>query len=809
MLTNPPQNLSSRVFFYTTALCFLFLTGASAAAQQTNPVITLGAPIVVQNQNVNVQILVSSPNFSPMPTGVVNINWGDGSTATQATISNTRADGFHTYTTLGTYTLQAYYEGDSNYSAATASISLPVVQQQPQSMLLFFGDSIVGGYTGAWPIMLESTLGVSGWEFSNGGYRTPDEAPAVYGMLPANNSWVYSTAQAGNISMYMLGQNDSNLAATPAGLAQYQSAYLASAVWLTLIDGQGKYAAQDSGVAQTGSWAVSDQFSSIGLKSTTAGSTLKASLSGNVIYLGLTFTPTTNYTVDVTIDGVDEGQLSPVSFYTGAGAGHIAAQDGLRYPVGGSITAKHSVQITCTNPGTSGCYVDFMAGNGLAQGNRTPYILLGTPYMTGGDPLPILDQAVRTVVSELSGDGLAVGLADIGGNFNGILEGNCLADGTHPNQCGNNILETMWLSGMTFFATESQRIDLTTPGSGGTVTMPVSATLGTPFVPTSTASSGLPVSYSLLSGAATLQGNTVTAQHAGLVSVQVTQSGNLQWQAAAPATLPIQFAPAPTTTGLSVSASSTPYNSLVQMAATVHSDIGVPGGTVSFYSNGTLLGSASLGSAGVAYLSAILPYGINSETASYGGSSDYVESISSAATVQVLAPPASVALSFSNTGSNNILPGSSTMLGLTITPSIGYQPSVKLSCTNLPQNATCYFAPANVNGATNASPGYSALVIETVQATIASGSQRTKISGYSLAALLLAGMALILPQRKKLRGLSVLLGMAVLIGSLSGCAVNNDPAMTPAGTYTLNIMATASDGTTTVTATLPYQLTVN
>jgi hypothetical protein len=808
MLINQLSNLLGRIYLRIFVLFFLCLASLPIHAQKVNPIITLGVPTAVQNQTIDIQVLVSSPNYSPMPTGVVDLDWGDGYPGTSASISDTRADGYHAYTTLGTYTLQAYYEGDSNYNAATASISLPVVQQQPTFTLLLFGDSIVGGYSGAWPGTLSSTLGVSAWGFAGGGYRTPDEAPAVYGMLPAVNSWIYSTPLAGNISLYMLGQNDSTLATSTAGLAQYQAAYLASAVWLTIVEGQGKYSAQDPAVAQTGSWSVSDQFSSIGLKSSTAGSTLSASLTGNVLYLGLTFTPTTDYTVDVTVDGVDQGKLSPVSSYIGNAAGHIAAQDGLRYALGGSLTAKHTVVITCANPGTSGCYVDFVASNGYSQGNSTPSILLGTPYMTGA-PFPTLAQAVRSVAAELSGDGLGVGLADIAGNFNGILEGVCLADGVHPDQCGNNILETMWLSGLTYLATEAQRIDLTSPGSGSIISAPISATLGTPFVLSSTASSGLPVSYTLLSGSATLKGSTLTAQHTGLVNVQVAQPGNLLWQPAASATLPVQFNPAPTTTGIATSTSTAPYNSLVQLVATVTSDIGTPSGTVSFYSSGALLGSASLSPAGVAYFSMLLAYGADTVTASYAGDGDYQASTSSTAMVQVLAPPAALTLNLSGTGSNVITSGSGIMSVLTITPSIGFQPNVTLSCSSLPIYASCHFAPVNVVGATNAVPGFSSLVVETTRTATVASARTSTLSRFGLASLLVAGLALF-PRRKRIRCLTqmlLLIGMAALVGGLSGCALNN-ALSTPTGTYTLNITATASDGTTTVTTTIPYQLTV-
>jgi hypothetical protein len=55
-----------------------------------------------------------------------------------------------------------------------------------------------------------------------------------------------------------------------------------------------------------------------------------------------------------------------------------------------------------------------------------------------------------------------------------------------------------------------------------------------PFTVSATASSGLPVSFSILSGPATISGNTVTITGAGTVTVQATQPGNATWNPAPP-----------------------------------------------------------------------------------------------------------------------------------------------------------------------------------------------------------------------------------------------------------------------------------
>ena len=65
--------------------------------------------------------------------------------------------------------------------------------------------------------------------------------------------------------------------------------------------------------------------------------------------------------------------------------------------------------------------------------------------------------------------------------------------------------------------------------------LPDKFTTDPPFAISATASSGLPVSFQVISGPATLSGNTVTLTGvAGNVTIRATQSGNAQWNAAPP-----------------------------------------------------------------------------------------------------------------------------------------------------------------------------------------------------------------------------------------------------------------------------------
>src|SRR5690606_6432474 len=67
--------------------------------------------------------------------------------------------------------------------------------------------------------------------------------------------------------------------------------------------------------------------------------------------------------------------------------------------------------------------------------------------------------------------------------------------------------------------------------------IPNKTTTSPPFTISATATSGLPVSFTVMSGPATVSGNTVTlAGTTGSVTIRATQTGNAQWQAATPVT---------------------------------------------------------------------------------------------------------------------------------------------------------------------------------------------------------------------------------------------------------------------------------
>jgi hypothetical protein len=240
---------------------------------------------------------------------------------------------------------------------------------------------------------------------------------------------------------------------------------------------------------------------------------------------------------------------------------------------------------------------------------------------------------VRTVEQQLESDGLAIRVADIASLFYGPALPQCVFDGIHPGLCGNQIEETVWLSAMSYLATEAQRIDLSQVSQ---------AIVGTPLSLKATATSGLPVTYSVVSGPGSVSQGQLTAQQAGAIVIQVDQAGNSTVLPAAS----VQFSVTalfPTTTVLSSSVSSADFGAAITLNAAVSYSSPVTAGTVSFYAGATLLGTSPVGNNGIATLTiATLPAGTDSLTASYSGTAQFTSSTSASISVTALFPTTTV-----------------------------------------------------------------------------------------------------------------------------------------------------------------------
>ena len=275
-----------------------------------------------------------------------------------------------------------------------------------------------------------------------------------------------------------------------------------------------------------------------------------------------------------------------------------------------------------------------------------------------------------------------------------------------------------------------------------------------------------------------------------------------------------------TATALTASAATITAGASVTFTATVtvtgaSGSTGTPTGTVTFLDGTTTLGTGTLNASGVAtYSSSALSTGAQSITAQYGGDSNFAASTSTAVTVTVQAPvPPSFTLGASP-ASLSITAGQSGTTTLSVTPAGGFAQPVTFTCSGLPSEATCTFAPATVT------PGASAV---TTTLTIATTAAQASVLRSGMTGLLALGsvLLLVMPGSRRLVRWSRSFGLILALtlgGVLIGCGgggnsgsgssgssgdTTSNPG-TPSGTSAVTI--TATSGSINKTASL--QVTV-
>jgi DNA-binding beta-propeller fold protein YncE len=356
------------------------------------------------------------------------------------------------------------------------------------------------------------------------------------------------------------------------------------------------------------------------------------------------------------------------------------------------------------------------------------------------------------------------------------------------------------------FGSSSGSATLTVTGIAPTLSFgPIPAqTYGNPpfAVSASSASTGA-VTFTVVSGPATISGNMVTLTGAGTVVVLASQAASGSYAAATatvsftvaaapPGTVPtLTFAPIPAQTygnpPFAVSATSSSSGAVTY--AIVSGPATIAGNMVTLTGAGTVVLSASQAASG-----------------------NYA-----AATVTVtftVAPPAVPPTGFTLTtgagsGAESVLPGGAAAFNLVLAPGSGptYPDALTLSATGLPAGATVTFSPATIPAGSGATPV--TMTIQTINSQTARDAKPGGSLGTMALALLLLPMAGIKPVRRrlrKLRGLPVVAALALgAMVCLSGCTSNGffNQAVTH---YTVVITATdvvtAAHSSTNVTLTV-------
>jgi hypothetical protein len=251
-------------------------------------------------------------------------------------------------------------------------------------------------------------------------------------------------------------------------------------------------------------------------------------------------------------------------------------------------------------------------------------------------------------------------------------------------------------------------------------------------------------------------------------------------------------------TTLSLSTNDTnPATSVTITAAVSGATTSAPvAGTVTFYNNGTQIGTTQPVANGTAAIQYIFPAGTYSITATYSGSQFFFPSTSTANPVTSVIPTFTITPLQSTV---TVAQGQTAANGLTLITAGGYAGTVTFACSGLPANTSCLFSPSSATvGAGGATVALSILTVGPGSSAVRPLALPGSRGGQVIFACLPGAALLLLIMRRRPNGkLPVtLLLLTVLIGGtafLSGCSSGTKTApSTATGTSTLTITATGT-----------------
>ncbi len=313
---------------------------------------------------------------------------------------------------------------------------------------------------------------------------------------------------------------------------------------------------------------------------------------------------------------------------------------------------------------------------------------------------------------------------------------------------------------------------------------------------TATASSGLPVSFSILSGPARVAGTTLSITGGGTIVIAADQPGNASYAPAPEVTRTVIVTFGTPTVTLSAAPNPVFLHNPVTLAATVSSPAGIPTGTVTFLDGTAPIGSAPLTAGQAAVTISTLALGPHTITAVYSGDTNFASTPSPAVIVLVQ--------DFTLTITNPtvvIEHGGTAVYNLVVTSvgGTGLASTITLSTAGQPGYSTYSFAPAIIGAGSGTTQG--TLTIHTPDFPSGPFNARLATGGTITVATLLG---LLLPSRRRRRSLlaTMLLALAALgtTACITGCGSG-----WKAQHWNVTVTATSGALTRTATATLVSQ----
>ncbi|MGB6742615.1 MAG: Ig-like domain repeat protein, partial [Terracidiphilus sp.] len=624
-------------------------------------------------QNVTLTATVTSPS-GPVNAGTVTFTVLQGATpvgtvVTSGTVLNGAASVSYVLpagTSAGTYTIQAAYSGTVSLSASSDNTHTLTVGKATATVTL---GSLTQTYTGL-PLSATATTTPSGLTVN-----------FTYNGSPTSPTTVGSYTVIGTIS-------DANYQGSATGTLEITQATptISWAAPAAITYGTGLSATQlDASSTVAGTFAYNPGTGIV----LTAGSHT----------LSVTFTPTdtTDYTTAMASVTIIVNQAAPAIVWpTPAAITYGTALSATQLDASSTVAGTFAY-----NPGT---------GTKLTAGPQTLSVIFTptdtTDYTTATASVTItVNQAVPPIVwatpaAITYGTALSATQLDASSTVAGTFVYNP-GTGTLLAAGSQTLSVTFTPTDTADYTTAMASVTLLVNDEPQTITLSASTladaagvTFGvTPLTLSATATSGLPVVFTLISGAATLSGNSLTINGAGTVIIAANQSGNSNYAAAPQVTESIPVNKALSAAAIASSVNPVLVQNGVTFTATVTSSVGTPTGTVTFLDGATPLGMGTLSGGVATFATSSLAAGSHSITAAYGGDANFLGATSSALTQQVE--------DFGFTISSQtvtVLPGGSAVFTFTVNPIDGttFPAAIAFTASGLPAGATYTFSPASV-----------------------------------------------------------------------------------------------------------------
>ncbi len=671
----------------------------------------------------------------------------------------------------GTHTITATYAGDANDAAATSAATTTVVGTITTLTTLAASPAAFGQ-----PSTFTATVNSNGPAPTGGSVTFTDALSAASVQVAVANgivTWTTSTLSPGAHTITAAYSGDPTHAASAAASLTTVIARDPSSLTLTtsassLHTGTAvTLGAILSPAAATGTVLFSDP---------SAGTLGQAAVTAGSATLTLASLPPGTYTVTAQYSGDPDtlpstSNAAPLQVLSTVTSTTLSAPATALYAAAANLTATVS-------PATSGGLVRFL-DNGA---------LVGTISLADG-------------IAALSISTLTVGSHTLTAVYPG--------DATHAGSTGMATLSVTPASSST---TASLTQSTLLAGSPATVNVRISTAAAVPTGTVTLRSGSTVVATAPLSNAvagaayATLSVPTFAA---GTYPLTAFYSGDHDIAASdsSAVTLAYTVSPRVATGTLTLSATQVPPQTAIALTATFTSPgtsgpALVPTGTVTFLSGTTALATVTLDASGRA--SATMPpapLGKTAVSVVYSPSGVFTASAIPAQTLTVT-PPLAVAFT---TNSITMNPASTADATAALTTLSGYQGTVTTQCNSPQTYFTCTVdAPATLTGSATVKVHLTAAG-KTAALTLPGGVApfpSTRLATAVALALLLPIFAL---RRQRLPRLFFLLLTAALANTLTGCAEGGTFGQVPAGSYLVQLTATAANTPATASLTVNVQ----